>query len=695
MKNYNFIIGLIFLVVLVGCQINEPKLPPWESEWTLYLPTQDFYMSEAVDEENGLLPDTTGDGIPILAFNLQDSTDWEQIDARDLSIKPDDKHFSGTLDEIQLDKPVDVNSDRIYFLPLLNEVFPGVGVGDTLPPYDSITVQPPSQTVAFTDFKYVKIKEGSFYITFYNDLFVGIRSGMKIDVYDDSLNTFITTFEFTSPIPPKSSLQSDPVTMDGKSISNKLRFQYTLPLEGSSSPQVITQEMANGSIYTVFSMTKLKVEEAWAIIPDQSFSRNDSVDISDQDYRIRRAVIKKSGARISITNQLPVNASIRVEFPNFIRDGQIKVIEPHISAGSFYSDYIDFSGYELINANNPGEFIQYVHFNASANITTDPGFVRITAQDSFVVDVKMDSLMLSELDGQIDTLEFDFDEVRLDSIDIFKDIEGRIRLEDLILTLNFDNQINFPIGVQLEMIGYHKDDENGPVTDSVKVIIDELVQKSDDAPVTTIVLDKNSTNPSIIDLMAIMPTEISIKGKATVGGDGSVTDGDGIRLRYSIDSPLAFHITEPLVFQSSMDSLHRDDISDDTRKKIDEQLLMANVALTLTNQMPIGADVFFVLSVDSTDMDSSQAEQPWQKLVIKANVEPAVVDASGYVSQGVDSQVEVNLTKEQIQIFNYSPLYYRQTVTINETNQTVRIRQQDGIVINGFVKMRVMLNKEE
>ena len=688
-------LGLTVLVFITGCQLNEPNLPPWETNWSLYLPTEDFTMVDAIDDDNYLVADTTDDGIPIVSFNIKDTTDWESIDSKDLSIKPEDRHFSGTVDEIKLDKPLDVESDRINLLSLLSDLFPGIGVGDTLPPFDTVTVHPPSQTVSFDNFRFVRVNNGNLYVIFHNDLFLGIRSGLKIDVYDDSLGTYITTFIFNNPIPSGSSQASDPVDLGGKAISNRFRFSYTLPLEGSDQKREITQEMADGSIYTVFSMSNLEVDEAWAIIPEQSFTHHDSVDITDEDYKIRHAVIKKAGAVLRIQNQLPISANIRVEFPNFVKDGQIKVLEQFIEAGANQNISVDFNGYEIINSENPGAFINYVQFDASANVPASNGFIRITSQDSFVVDVTMDSLILSELEGRISDLDVDIEKVSLDSIDAFSDIEGSLRLEDLTLTLYVDNQVNFPIDVQMKITGYHRDDLNGPITDSVTINFNAQILASETSPVTTIVLDKNSTTPSIVDLLEIMPTEISINGQASISGDGSVRDGDGIRIRYAIESPLSFQITEPIYYRSELDSIKKDDIDEDTRQSITEDLLQAGFQLKVTNQLPVGAEAWFVISVDSTDMDSTESDEVWKKLVLKAEIEAAQTDASGYVNQARQSYINKELSQEELQIFKYYPLYFKQTVMINATNQVVRFRQEDGILLDGLIKMKIMVNEEE
>ena len=44
--SFNKIITLFAISFLLACSINEPKLPEWDTDWKIYLPTQDFIMGE-------------------------------------------------------------------------------------------------------------------------------------------------------------------------------------------------------------------------------------------------------------------------------------------------------------------------------------------------------------------------------------------------------------------------------------------------------------------------------------------------------------------------------------------------------------------------------------------------------------------------------------------------------------------------
>jgi len=94
-------------------------------------------------------------------------------------------------------------------------------------------------------------------------------------------------------------------------------------------------------------------------------------------------------------------------------------------------------------------------------------------------------------------------------------------------------------------------------------------------------------------------------------------------------------------------------------------------------------------------MDTTQADEVWKKLVVRAEIASAETDASGYANQARESYINKELTQDELEIFKYYPLYFKQTVIINETSQVVRFRQDDGILLDGVIKMKILVNKEE
>ena len=447
----------LFVSLFVSaCTINEPKLPSWETEWNIYLPTEDFIMVDAINDTS-LVADTTESGIPIVSLAFSDSTDREYIGAEDLALEPQAEHHKATLDEIKLNKPKSITTDSISVIDVLP---PGSLIGDTLPPYPQATISSsaddiPNGQAEFTHYEVVEVITGNIYITFHNNMFLKIRPGMQIEIYDSVSFNLIGTAFFEDSIPPYSSGESDIIDLAGKTISNKLLLEYSIPIAGSDTLKVLTEQDKNGSFYNEITMSELQVKYADAKIPMQTFTSKDSIDLTEEDHRVKRATIDKGQVFLYIKNNLPIRAETEITLPDFRKDDQPKVITVPLESEEETTINVDLSGWELINFDNPGEFIDYVDFYSASSIDSTEDFIELSGDDSVSIDVTSDSLFFSYVEGYLDTIDVDIDPVEISNSDFFEDIEGKAALEDLVMTLNFENQINFPINVDLKIGGYH------------------------------------------------------------------------------------------------------------------------------------------------------------------------------------------------------------------------------------------------
>ncbi len=686
----------IFLFVSLfvsACTINEPKLPSWETEWNIYLPTEDFIMVDAINDTS-LVADTTESGIPIVSLAFSDSTDREYIGAEDLALEPQAEHHKATLDEIKLNKPKSITTGSISVTDVLPEEFMN---GDTLPPYPQITISSlggdiPNGQAEFTHYEVVEVITGNIYITFHNNMFLKIRPGMQIEIYDSVSFNLIGTAFFEDSIPPYSSGESDIIDLAGKTISNKLLLEYSIPIAGSDTLKVLTEQDKNGSFYNEITMSELKVAYAIAKIPMQTFTSKDSIDLTEEDHRVKRATIDKGQVFLYIKNNLPIRAETEITLPDFRKDDQPKVITVPLESEEETTINVDLSGWELINFDNPGEFIDYVDFYSTSSIDSTEGFIELAGDDSVSIDVTSDSLFFSYVEGYLDTIDVDIDPVEISNFDFFEDIEGKAALEDLVMTLNFENQINFPINVDLKIGGYHYDKILNQITDSVIIFINDLV--IDPQATTEQIFDADATSPSIVELIAIFPTEIKISGSAFIKGEGSASLDNGLQVFYNIESPLSIDITEAISFEAALDTLT--DLDKDMREILSEDMTKCYVKFDFRNTLPIAANIKYYIAADSLEIYSDEIPDSLisKKIVIDENIAAGNVGASGYVDTEERTTIEINLSEEQLDIFKNDTLYTRQVIEIPVTGGTVRIRQADGIKIEGNVNFKVFINKD-
>jgi len=693
-KRSFFIVWL--LLAFSACTVNEPSIPAWDTQWTVVLPTKNVLMSDIIGNDSLLTADTTDSGIPIYHFSLSDSTDWQRVTSQNLAIAPSSKTFDAAIGIIDINKPLDVTTDSIKVGDILPSTLLAYADAhhDTIPPFSDFDLQPADDHQQFNQFKRVKIDSGSIWLTFYNKMFLKIRPGMTINIYNDSPEDgLIGRFYFADVIPPGSVITSSIVDLAGKEIINKIRIEYLVPIAGSDTIMVLDSKAREGLFYSQVSMSKLKVAWAEAKVPPQQFSRQDSVDISQEKHHLQQADIQKGRIRVSLTNNMPLNARVRFVLPDFQKDGQLKTVSAEIPAGQLFNQTIRLDGWTLLNHENPGGYVDFITYQLTANVDSSDGYVVIASNDSVSVNVDVDSLFFSSLEGTIDTVKMNIEPTVVDGPDFFSDYEGGIRLDDLVMTMDFENQIDFPVNVNLNIVGEHE--ENSAVTKTVAIPLQRTIQQSSVSPHTSIVLDKNSTTPSIVDLLEILPSKIRVSGQADIEGHGSVSVGQGTRVSFKIESPLTIQLKNPLQKKSEVDSIRKDDLGDEDRQLLSEDIQDAYAQFTLSNGIPIGAKVTLYMATDSTQLDNNVIADSSRKWIIEGMVSAGKTDAGGFVSEKTISEITISLSKEKLQLLSHSPIYVRQVVEILPTAGVVRFRQNDELNIGALVKIKYTMNKQD
>ncbi len=682
LKKGVMLLGLSML--MLACSFNQPDVPSWDTSWKLYLPLQNVSMDKMINDST-LVADTTN-GQPVVEFKVQDSTDWERVDQQDLSIMGFAQSFGSEIGPIHLKDKSEINSTPLTLNDLLP---PEITASDTIPPYPDHTVEPDSVDISYDFYKSAYIKSGSLYLTFHNDLFLTIKAGMVIEIFNNGGATpvKIADIVFDKPITPFSVVQSNVVDLSNTQISNKFVLHYTIPIQGADTATVITDAMRNGSCYSVLTIQNIEVTEAEAKIPEQSFSDDQKIALSQDGHKIINARISSGRINLDITNHSNVHTNLHIEIPNIQQYGEPKTVDIDLDANAHSIVPIDLANSVLLNPDHPDQPLDSLTVHVDATVSSNDQIVTITEHDGVDVTVSSTPVYFSEIKGILNPIEQTINPVDVDNSALFENLSGNgLYLDDLQLILIFENQIDIPINMHLKISGYHED---GGQVDSVTMIVDRTILASGVSPVTRVVLDKNSTSPSIVDLMAILPTRITVSGNATIEGEGSIKVNDGIRSKFLIVSPLSYRVTNPIVFKSDVDSIKKEDIDQDTRDRIADDMSELSLHLLLTNGTPISAEVKLILAADSTQLATETIADSSRKIVITAPIQGGQVDAAGYVQSPTQNEIVVNLTHNQAQLFKKSPIYLQQTVTLLPTGQQkVAIRTSDQIKLDAYLDLK-------
>ena len=623
-------------------------------------------------------------------FNLEDSTDWERVEPSDLVLEPQEDHFEATIGDIELGDYGDLRSDSTRLPDILP---PGFLASDSLYPFDTLTVYPPDDSLQFSQYIWAHIAEGELWITFCNETFLSLRAGVTARVYSENGGSeYIGEVVFNDPIVPHSSQQSSPLSINDRTIYNNFRIEYTIPIESSPVTRYLSEGDRNGYFCTILSVGELIATEAMARIPEQNETDTSAVAIVDQEHQIISGVIDRGNIQFDIQNSMPVDVHITLELPNFLENGSAKTFSRQIAAGMNGIITESISGCEIFNHRNPGSIIDSLDYIANVTSDSTDGYTYFTADDSVVIDVLTDSIFMASVRGDLDTVDFDIESVEMDEIDIFEDLDGQIRLNELAMQLVFENEIDLPIEVDLVIRGSRSDGQYDPV----EINVHETIQAVSQAPTTTIIIDHDYSdpNPSIVDMLAILPDEIIIDGSATLSGEGGVSLGDGLRVLYHVISPLTIDISESLTFDSDIDSITYDDLDEDQRDQIVNDLAEVYAKFNFINYVPLGASLKYYMAVDSTDLFSDEISEPSRKILFEADIDAGVKGPNGYVQTAVESVWDQELTDEQLEIFNNPTIYVRQELTINSTDGEVKIRQDDSIEIEAILEFKFTIKPE-
>ncbi len=675
---------------LISCGINEPKLPVWDTEWTLDLPTKDFVMTEVVDDSL-FYADTTDLGIPIITLSISDSTEWERIESSDLAAEGIEDNFTITVGNVELEEAEELQTDTIFVMDILPPQL--AAAGDTIPPYSAFQLNPNDSEEEYSHYQSVHVVKGNIWLTFHNDMFLSIESGMVISLYNNDVAAeLIGSIVFNSAIAPGQIVSSDPFSIADKTISNKLRISYSIPIAGTDTITYLSDEDKTGGFNTDVHMDKLIVDRAIAKIPDQEVTYQDSVTMPQDDFRISEAVVDQGTITLRLNSHIALSADLNIILPDVQYNGTPKTIQTTIVPGIETVESINLSGCVLSKADNPGAFLDELGFEVTSVIGSDDQMVEINATDSVSVDIETDSLYFSSFEGEVSDISFEIDPDESEGFEGLQDLEPGIRFTDLEMRLVFENEINFGVDMDLHIVGYRY--ENDVIADSVHINIVETIDPNSVSPQTVIVLNESSSTPSIVDLIAILPTKLKFYGTGTVGGQGSIEVNQGVRALFTIESPLSIDLANAIVQEMEVDTLDENDIDEDTRKTLTQDIQEAAAELVLNNGLPIGAEVIMYLGRNRAQLDEDQITASDSMLIFQGIVEAGQTGTDGYVNQAVESTVSMELSETDLQIFNYIPLYLKQKVVIAPTNGTVRIRQDDKIGIKARIRVKYTVNPE-
>jgi len=659
----------ILMLSLTHCSFDKPSAPSWDVNVTVPLINKTYTMNKIANDEDVISADSSG----LLRFDENVKIDKYFVND-ELNLDSKHKSFNQSIGDISIDSP---GSKQTHVE--LREIFTQA---DNLNG-QTITVDPFSFTTApkilepYDNFSYVVIKSGIVEIIIENQMAIPLGSPIAIEIWDVNSGKIISTTSYNNEIDPGKTASFD-INLAGKRITNRLSIRMSAGSPGSSGNPVFIN--ANDSFTMTANIGDLKVNEAMAEIPAQTVSEENFIDIADS-LIVQEARVQTGQVQISLNGNIPVNAWVRYELPDFqTPQGNVLADSFLVANNSFINKTIELSG--LILRPQLADFGQQrLRFNWTIRtVDTGSNMVVIRSSDNMIANVDVAKTIFSQITGKLgnQTVQISQDDIDLN---LPADIDS-IFFETASMELNINNGINFPAYLALNIEGRNSNGGSSNLT------VNHLLLPATAAgqPVTTtIVLDQNNSN--IKEFISIVPSFIKVTGNVKLNNPdwiGTITRNDFVDGDVSIKAPITVKIPD----QTVETDVQRIDIEQSVRDDIINNLTKGMFYIELKNHLPVGATIELLFC----DRDSGLYQQPVLEIgPIGANA--GQVDGSGYVVTADESQITLELSEKQVQTFLFNPLYSGVRIRLDGTNsQFVRVRASDYLQVKSYGKIKAKIN---
>tara|TARA_B110000116_G_C16772169_1_gene553896 strand:- start:35 stop:1939 length:1905 start_codon:yes stop_codon:yes gene_type:complete len=296
----------------------------------------------------------------------------------------------------------------------------------------------------------------------------------------------------------------------------------------------------------------------------------------------------------------------------FVPEGNVPVvIDQVLSSGETYNFNISLKG-DTMRAIDPAFPIDSLKIDLQVSIPTQKVTIPLDGSSlgGLGLTIRFGSLQFKELEANIIQ---SFPSVPQDQ-EMPQGFKGAT-LADVRLALIMKSQIKLPVRMNMDFIGvdvygdttrmsFNIDTIGYPPTDldtSMTVIelnrfgtqIQIFDRTTDSIASYDTIVPPAENQGTIIDLMASNPTKLTIDASAKIDGRGTIVAGAGIGGGFRLVAPFSL-ILEEMVFLSQPTVIEEMDY--ETRNKIRNSLISAELNFDVTNALPIGAELAMLLS---------------------------------------------------------------------------------------------------
>ncbi len=690
-----FLLTMSLVFFWAGCDLKEPVLPSWQILVRIPFTVDKFAVGDSILKDPAITVQE-GDADSVLRISIDGQLDAHELTPRDLSIKPESSSDSISLDTLTLN-PQPLQSPFITLRTLLPGLSNLIGQTITIP---DTTVFPPSLLLTAGDFEQIYFLSGTVQLTVTNNLPFSIgpnatSNGLQVNIVNNADNTNFASILFTNPILPGTQAQQS-VSVTDKWLISPTRFDYEFPINQPVTMLITDSLLDNAGISMRLDLVNVKADEAIADFDEQEYSEVLKISYDDE-RRLINAVVDRGRIVLNFVNNIPVSAQLEFTLPAFdtnpnpgIRDSlRTSVFLPANGSNTLE---ILLNGLEISNPDNPGAPIDTLEIIVDGVTENPSGIIHLTAADFVEAESQSDTLFFQRLKGILSNDSIEIQPIVEENLADYQGFEGGIQLSDANLSLTLFSELFIEnLIADLTFTGYHEN-ENGIITDSATLELTNLPFTGGmpgNPGVTHIIFP----GQEVTQLLNILPTSFKFFGRVRASGTTDVAVGDKIWAEYIFETPLKAKLSGLNTYQSQVDTLTDEDISDEIQDVPDENFIEASLNVSILNHTPLGGTATIIFSSDFSDPDIYDAAFDTSLTFIREiHITAAEVDpATGFVLDGKSSEVSLALNKRELGLIKNPPIQVGVQIRADDTEDFVTLRQSDYIQVFGGVNLRLLV----
>ena len=642
---------LILLILLLPiiflsmqCSIKKPTAPSWNTILTIPLISKHYGMDTLIAkiDQPYLKLDSLGNPY----FSFSEELDTVQI-REHLTLSPVSKHFSDSLGAVNL-TPSETSRNTVSLAD-----FCPWGAGAV--PETVFAFPLRIQTVDF--FTQATVQSGNATLIVENRLGVDFDS-VAVNIVDSVTSFVVATFVFPDGI---SDAETDTQTasLSSQTISNQLYYDVYAHTPGdtifTTSDKYLRLEL---------SLENVLVSQALAQIPSISLEKTDTLGFVPSEVIIDSATIKTGNVSLSLDNFSNLEADVEVQLPDFVSDGNAFTINRTIAGGRTTNVNVPLDGYSFIP-----QVRQALRVRVSAlTRNSEEELVSFNSSDSIKLDASTSEIRFSRISGTIPQTPVTIEPMQRE-LDLPEGCENT-QLTNASLGLEISNGVGLPVEFAVSIQG-----DNGKILD----LSGHAQAGSADSPSQLTI-----TQSDLSDFLNPIPGSIIVTGTAFCGeenNEATITDQDFVFARVRIVSPLQF-----VMGSSNIEiepSSHQ--LNEDTGDLLANNLNWGMLVVNATNHLPLGASVEFYVSSNQADLLTDP-----DLIIGPISVDKGVIGEDGLVTDASISTSSIELTSQDIKIFQERPFYIAGNVHFPGTDgQEVKATGLDYLDVSAHLQLEI------